>query len=90
MSAVHSTAGSSQENIQDIDKKESDLKEPILVGVDNFIDQLTVKMQDSALKKLKAIEQLYKANETLGGKKEISHNHLDTIEENLHNLENAR
>ena len=38
MSAVHSTAGSSQENIQDIDKKESDLKEPILVGVDNFID----------------------------------------------------
>jgi len=47
-------------------------------------------MQDSALKKLKAIEQLYKANETLGGKKEISHNHLDTIEENLHNLENAR
>ena len=48
-------------------------------------------MQDTALKKLKSIEQLYKANETLGGKqKEMANNHLDTIEENLHNLENGR
>jgi len=65
MSNVHSTQGSSQDNMAGVDNnKESDLKEPMLVGVDTFIDGITVKMQDAALKKLKSIEQIYKQNET--------------------------
>ena len=89
MSQIHSTNGSSMENIVGAEKKESDLKEPMLVGVDTFIDGITVKMQDAALKKLKSIEQIYKQNETLQGKDKVV-NQLDTIEEGLQNLENNR
>lgn len=58
MSSIHSSGGGSQENITA--GKTTDLQEPMLVGIDTFIDELTVKMKDAALAKMKILENIFK------------------------------